>query len=102
MQKRRYLFRQAPRKEGNRLSGLRDFRSNTNGQNIEILQDVSGRKEEKGEKMKDTITVDFSRKELKSNCKLNCPVYKGCKRTDRELIKCLLVVSVDYKIKGVK
>lgn len=47
----------------------------------------------------DTITVEFSRKELKANCKINCPVYKGCKRTDRELIKCLLVVSVDYKIK---
>ena len=47
----------------------------------------------------DKITVEFSRKELKSNCKLNCPVYKGCKRTDRELIKCLLVVAVDYKIK---
>ena len=68
MQKRRYLFRQAPRKEGNRLSGLRDFRTHTNGQNIEILQDVSGRKGEKGEKMKDTITVDFSSKELKANC----------------------------------
>lgn len=52
--------------------------------------------------MQDTITVEFSRKELKANCKLNCPVYKGCKRTDRELIKCLLVVSVDYKVKGVK
>ena len=50
MQKRRYLFRQAPREEGNRLSGLRNFRSHTNGQDIEILQDVSGRKEEKGEK----------------------------------------------------
>lgn len=49
--------------------------------------------------MKDTITVEFSRKELKSNCKLNCPVYKGCKRTDRELVKCLLVVKVGYKIK---
>lgn len=50
MQEERNIFRQAPRKEGNRLSGLRNFRTNTNGQNIEILQDVSGRKEEKGEK----------------------------------------------------
>ena len=47
----------------------------------------------------DTITVEFSRKELKANCKLNCPVYKGCDRTDKDLIKCLLVVSVDYKVK---
>ena len=52
--------------------------------------------------MKDTITVEFSRKELKANCKLNCPVYKGCKRTDKELVKCLLVVAVDYKIKEQK
>ena len=49
--------------------------------------------------MKDIITVEFSRKELKSSCKLNCPVYRNCNRTDRELIKCLLLVSVDYKIK---
>ena len=52
--------------------------------------------------MTDKIIVEFSRKELKANCKLSCPVYKGCKRTDRELIKCLLVVSVDYKIKEQK
>ena len=57
MQKRRNLFRQAPREEGNRLSGLRNFRSHTNGQDIEILQDVSGRKEEKGEKMKVLKTI---------------------------------------------
>ena len=81
------------------MSGLRDFGTYTDRQIREILQDVSKGKEEKGEKMKDTITVEFSRKELKANCKLNCPVYKGCKRTDKELVKCLLVVAVDYKIK---
>lgn len=52
--------------------------------------------------MKDTITVDFSRKELKANCKMNCPMYSNCTRTDRELVKCLLVVSVGYKIKEKK
>ena len=52
--------------------------------------------------MTDTITVEFSRKELKANCKLNCPVYKGCKRTDRELIKCQLIIKLNYKIQGVK
>ena len=79
---------------------MQDFGTYTDRQIREILQDVSEGKEERGEKMKtDTITVEFSRKELKSNCKLNCPVYKGCKRTDKELIKCLLVVAVDYKIK---
>lgn len=49
--------------------------------------------------MSDKITVEFSRKELKENCKLNCPVYKGCKRANKDLIKCLLVVNVNYKIK---
>ena len=81
---------------------MRDFGTYTDRQIREILQDVSKGKEEKGEKMKDTITVEFSRKELKANCKLNCPVYKGCKRTDKELVKCLLVVAVDYKIKEQK
>ena len=47
----------------------------------------------------DKITVEFDRKELKENCKLNCPVYRNCDRKDKDLIKCLLVVSVDYKIK---
>ena len=50
----------------------------------------------------DKITVEFSRKELKENCKINCPVYRNCDRTDKDLIKCLLVVSVDYKIKEQK
>ena len=49
--------------------------------------------------IRDKITVEFSRKELKENCKLNCPVYKGCKRANKDLIKCLLVVNVNYKIK---
>ena len=51
--------------------------------------------------MKDTITVEFSRKELKANCKLNCPisVYKNCKRTDYNLIRCLLLITVNHKIK---
>lgn len=52
--------------------------------------------------MSDRITVDFSRKELKANCKLNCPVYKDCKRTNKDLIKCLLIVSVGFKIKEQK
>ena len=82
---------------------MQDFGTYTDRQIREILQDVSEGKEERGEKMKtDTITVEFSRKELKANCKLNCPVYKGCKRTDKELVKCLLVVAVDYKIKEQK
>ena len=63
MQKRRNLFRQAPREEGNRLSGLRNFRSNTNGQDIEILQDVSGRKKEKGEKKMKLVFVFNEAKE---------------------------------------
>lgn len=50
----------------------------------------------------DKITVEFSRKELKANCKLNCPMYDNCERKDKDLIKCLLVVSVDYKIKEQK
>ena len=52
--------------------------------------------------MTDKIIVEFSRKELKENCKLNCPVYKGCKRTNKDLIKCLLIVNVNYKIKEQK
>lgn len=52
--------------------------------------------------MKDKISVEFSREELKENCKLNCPVYKDCKRTDKELVKCLLIVSVGFKIKEQK
>ena len=52
--------------------------------------------------MTDKIIAEFSRKELKANCKLNCPVYKDCKRTDRELIKCQLIIKLNYKIKGVK
>lgn len=52
--------------------------------------------------MNDKITVEFSRKELKANCKLNCPVYKDCKRTNKDLIKCLLIVSVGFKIKEQK
>lgn len=52
--------------------------------------------------MKDKISVEFSRKELKENCKLNCPVYKDCKRTDKDLVKCLLIVSVGFKIKEQK
>lgn len=52
--------------------------------------------------MNDIITVEFSRKELKENCKINCPVYKGCDRTDKQLIKCQLIISLNYKIKDVK
>lgn len=54
--------------------------------------------------MKDKITVEFSRKELKENCKLNCPtsVYKNCKRTDRNLIKCQLIINLTYKILEMK
>lgn len=52
--------------------------------------------------MTDKITVEFSRKELKANCKMNCPVYRNCKRADKDLIKCLLIVSVDFKIKEEK
>ena len=50
----------------------------------------------------DKITVEFSRKELKANCKLNCPVYRNCKRTDKDLIHCQLIVSLNYKIKEQK
>lgn len=44
------------------------------------------------------IVVEFDKKELKANCKMNCPVYKNCKRTDRNLIKCQLIIKLNYKI----
>ena len=54
--------------------------------------------------MTDTITVEFSRKELKANCKLNCPIsiYKNCERTDYNLLRCLLNTVVWHKIKEQK
>lgn len=54
--------------------------------------------------MTDKITVEFSRKEIKQDCKLNCPTsfYKKCRKTDKKLIECILAISVDYKIKEKK
>ena len=52
--------------------------------------------------MKDKITVEFNRKQLKQICKNHnlklCKKIK-CVQDDRKLIRCNLIFEVDYKIK---
>lgn len=49
--------------------------------------------------MKNKIIVEFDREELRNRCKKYCVIADRCKDSDYDLINCIIVEEVKFKIK---